>query len=196
MNQKSNKNNKKKYALPEGILSVRPKSFFNFLPNQQPLNDTGYDSDKTVIIDEPYGPEETSDILNMKITDVNSTPTNDKIYSSPPGTELLTRDGGRMFYKINGKLIPVTNNENYNRDENIYDDFGNEISHKENLPEKRHRGDNITDDIITDDIITDDIDKEKEIGGKRRRKTHRKTKRKTKRKKTRRNKRRHTKKYK
>ena len=191
MNQKSNKNNKKKYALPEGILSVRPKSFFNFLPNQQPLNDTGYDSDKTVIIDEPYGPEETSDILNMKITDVNSTPTNDKIYSSPPGTELLTRDGGRMFYKINGKLIPVTNNENYNRDENIYDDFGNEISHKENLPEKRHRGDN-----ITDDIITDDIDKEKEIGGKRRRKPHRKTKRKTIRKKTRRNKRRHTKKYK
>jgi hypothetical protein len=71
------------------------------------------------------------------------------------------------------------------------DENGNEISHKENLPEKRHRGDN-----ITDDIITDDIDKEKEIGGKRRRKPHRKTKRKTIRKKTRRNKRRHTKKYK
>jgi hypothetical protein len=29
-NKPTNKNNKKKYALPEGILSVRPKSFFNF----------------------------------------------------------------------------------------------------------------------------------------------------------------------
>ena len=163
------------------------KNIYNFPQKQQPLIDTGYESDKTVIIDEHYGPEETSEILNMKITDVNSTPTNDKIYSSPPGTELLTRDGGRMFYKINGKLKPVTNDENYNRDEKFYDEYGNEISHKENLPEKRLRGNN---------NIMDDIDKEKEIGGKRRRKPHRKTKRKTIRKKTRRNKRRHTKKYK
>ena len=194
MNKKPH-TNKKKHGLPEGILSVRPKSFFNFLPNQQPLNDTGYDSDKTVIIDEAYGPEETSDILNMKITDMISTPTNDKIYSSPPGTELLTSDGRRMFYKINDKMEAVTN-DNYNRDNPVYDENGNEIPRGEHLPEKRHRGDNITDDIITDDIITYDIDKEKEIGGKRRRKPHRKTKRKTIRKKTRRNKRRHTKKYK
>jgi len=186
-NKPTNKNNKKKYALPEGILSVRPKSFFNFLPNQQPLIDTGYDSDsdKTVIIDEAYGPEETSDILNMKITDMISTPTNDKIYSSPPGTELLTSDGRRMFYKINDKMEAVTN-DNYNRDNPVYDEFGNEISHKENLPEKRLRGNN----------ITDDINEEKKIGGKRRRKPHRKTIRKTKRKKTRRHRRRNTRKYK
>ena len=188
MNQNpTNKNNKKKYALPEGILSVRPKSFFNFLPNQQPLNDTGYDSDKTVIIDEPYGPEETSDILNMKITDVNSTPTNDKIYSSPPGTELLTSDGRRMFYKINDKMEAVTN-DNYNRDNPVYDENGNEIPRGEHLPESR---------IINDDIMEEKEEEEDvKIGGKRRRKTHRKTIRKTKRKKTRRNKRRHTKKYK
>lgn len=191
MSQKSNKNNKndkrKKYALPEGSLPVRPKSFFNFLPKQQPLIDTGYDSDsdKTVIIDEAYGPEETSDILNMKITDVNSTPTNDKIYSSPPGTELLTSDGRRMFYKINDKMEAVTN-DNYNRDNPVYDENGNEIPRGEHLPENR---------IFMNDIM-DDIDKEKEIGGKRRRKPHRKTIRKTKRKKTRRHRRRNTRKYK
>lgn len=188
MNQKpTNKNNKKKYALPEGILSVRPKSFFNFPQKQQPLIDTGYDSDsdKTVIIDEAYGPEETSDILNMKITDVNSTPTNDKIYSSPPGTELLTSDGRRMFYKINDKMEAVTN-DNYNRDNPVYDENGNEIPRGEHLPENR---------IFMNDIM-DDIDKEKEIGGKRRRKPHRKTIRKTKRKKTRRHRRRNTRKYK
>jgi len=163
----------------------RPKSFFNFLPK---LKDTGYDSDdstKTEIIDEPYGPEEKSDMLNMKITDVNSTPTNDKIYSSPPGTELLTSDGRRMFYKINDKMEAVTN-DNYNRDNPVYDENGNEIPRGEHLPENR---------IFMNDIM-DDIDKEKEIGGKRRRKPHRKTIRKTKRKKTRRNKRRHTRKYK
>uniref|UniRef100_A0A6C0BYB2 Uncharacterized protein n=1 Tax=viral metagenome TaxID=1070528 RepID=A0A6C0BYB2_9ZZZZ len=121
----------------------------------------------------------------MKITDVNSTPTNDKIYSSPPGTELLTSDGRRMFYKINDKMEAVTN-DNYNRDNPVYDENGNEIPRGEHLPENR---------IFMNDIM-DDIDKEKEIGGKRRRKPHRKTIRKTKRKKTRRNKRRHTRKYK
>jgi hypothetical protein len=186
MNQNpTNKNNKKKYALPEGSLPVRPKSFFNFLPKQQPLIDTGYDSDKTVIIDEAYGPEETSDILNMKITDMISTPTNDKIYFSPPGTELLTSDGRRMFYKINDKMEAVTN-DNYNRDNPVYDENGNEIPRGEHLPENR---------IFMNNIM-DDINEEKKIGGKRRRKTHRKTIRKTKRKKTRRHRRRNTKKYK
>jgi hypothetical protein len=185
-NKPTNKNNKKKYALPEGSLPVRPKSFFNFLPKQQPLIDTGYDSDsdKTVIIDEAYGPEETSDILNMKITDMISTPTNDKIYSSPPGTELLTSDGRRMFYKINDKMEAVTN-DNYNRDNPVYDENGNEIPRGEHLPEKR---------IFMNDIM------DESTGGKKKRKTHRKTHRKTirktKRKKTRRHRRRNTKKYK
>jgi len=185
MNQKSNKNNKnnkKKYALPEGSLPVRPKSFFNFLPKQQPLIDTGYDSDsdKTVIIDEAYGPEETSGILNMKITDVNSTPTNDKNYSSPPATELLTRDGKKMFYKINDKMEAVTN-DNYDRDMVVYDENGNEIPRGEHLPENR---------IFMNDIM------EESTGGKKKRNTHRKTKRNTKRKKTRRHRRRNTRKYK
>lgn len=181
MSQKStNKNDKKIYALPEGSLPVRPKSFFNFLPKQQPLIDTGYESDETVIIDEPYGPEETSGILNMKLTDVNSSPTNDKIYFSPPATELLTRDGKRMFYKINDKMEPVTN-DNYNRDMVVYDQNGNEIPRGEHLPENR---------IFMNDIM------EEPTGGKKKRKIHRKTMRKTKRKKTRRYRRRHTRKYK
>jgi hypothetical protein len=98
----------------------------------------------------------------------------------PPATELLTREGKRMFYIINNKLEPVTNS-NYIREMTIYDINRNIISRGEHFPEKI---------VYYNDIIKEST------GGKKRRKPHRKTLRKTKRKNTRRHRRRHTRKYK
>jgi hypothetical protein len=147
-------------------------------------NSSGVDNDddaETVITDyasNPYGlttpPPPPND--EMDIDDYE-----------PPATELLTREEAKkMFYKINGKLEPVTSG-NYNRDMSIYYENGNEILRKGHFPEKR--------------VYYNDIMEEQETtGGKRQRKTRRKTMRntirKTKRKKTRRNKRRNTRKYK
>lgn len=212
MNKKptnTNKNDKrKKYGLPSGSLPVRAKSLFNFLPNQPPNteytlpltdenlrlygttlegynsplssldNDNDDDDAQTVITDyasNPYG-----------LTTPPPPPPNDKMdvdNYEPPATELLTREGIKMFYKINGKLVPV-DNSNFNREWTVYDIHGNIIPRKEHLPESRL--------FINDDIMEDDV----KIAGKRRRKTHRKTKRRTNRKKTRRYRRRHTRKYK
>jgi hypothetical protein len=140
--------------------------------------DNDDDDDKTVITDyasNPYGlttpPRVNSPVNEMDVDD------NDE----PPATELLTRDGKRMFYKINDKLEPVTNS-NYNREWIVYDIDGSIIHKNEHLPEDR--------------IINDIMDES--TGGKKKRKTHRKTLRKTKRKtrKTRRYRRRYTRKYK
>lgn len=137
------------------------------------------DDDKTVITDyesNPYG-----------LTTPPPPPPNDEMDvddNEPPATELLTREGKKMFYEKNGIMEPVTSS-NYIREMIIYDENGNEILRKEHLPEKR---------VYYNDIMDEDV----KIGGKRVRKTYRKTLRKTKRKtrKTRRNKRRHTRKYK
>jgi hypothetical protein len=150
--------------------------------NSSDLNDDESDDDaETVITDyasNPYGlttpPRVNSPVNEMDVDD------NDE----PPATELLTRHGKKMFYKINDKMEAVTN-DNYNRDNPVYDENGNEIPRGEHLPEKR---------IFMNDIM------DESTGGKKKRKTRRKTMRKTirktKRKKTRRNKRRHTRKYK
>jgi hypothetical protein len=208
----TNKNDKrKKYGLPSGSLPVRAKSLFNFLPNQPPNteytlpltdenlrlygttlegynsphssldNDNDDDDAQTVITDyasNPYGlttPPPPAPNDEMDVDDYE-----------PPATELKTYEGKDMYHIINGELIPVTS-ASYNREWTVYDIHGNIIPRKEHLPEKRLRENN---------NIMDYIDKEKEIGGKRRRKPHRKTIRKTKRKKTRRHRRRNTKKYK
>ena len=86
----------------------------------------------------------------------------------PPPTELLTRDGKKMFYIINNKLEPVTNS-NYNRDTIVYDQNRDIILTQDHLPENRL--------FINNDIIMDESS-----GGKKKRKTRRKTLRKTKRK--------------
>ena len=146
--------------------------------NSSHLNDDDSDDDaETVITDyasNPYGlttpPPHPND--KMEVDDYE-----------PPATELLTREGIKMFYKINGKLVPV-DNSNFNREWTVYDIHGNIIPRKEHLPESRL--------FINDDIMEDDV----KIAGKSRRKTHRKTKRKTNRKKTRRHRRRNTRKYK
>jgi len=149
--------------------------------------DNDDDDDKTVITDyasNPYRlttpPRVNSPVNEMDVDD------NDE----PPATELLTRDGKRMFYKINGKLVPV-DNSNYNREWIVYDIHGSIIHKNEHLPEDR-----IINDIMEEEEEEEDV----KIGGKRQRKTRRKTMRKTirktKRKKTRRHRRRHTKKYK
>jgi len=112
---------------------------YNTPTSNSSVGNNSDDDAKTVVMDEHYGPQETSGMLNKKITYVNSTPTNDKndkIYSSPPATELLTRDGTKMYYIINDKMEAVTN-DNYNRDNPVYDEFGNEIPRGEHLPEKR-----------------------------------------------------------
>ena len=149
--------------------------------NSSDLNDESDDDAETVITDyasNPYGLTTPSPAPNDEM-DVDD--------YEPPATELLTRDGKRMFYKINGKLVPV-DNSNYNREWIVYDIHGSIIHKNEHLPEDR----------IINDIMEEEEDVK--IGGKRQRKTRRKTMRKTirktKRKKTRRNKRRHTKKYK
>lgn len=195
MNQTpTNKNDKrKKHGLSSGSLPNipnRPKSLFNFLRKQQPkqplLQDSGNDSDsdETVIIDDTYGPEETSGILNMKLTDVNSTPPNNKISYSVPDTELLTPGGDNKmyYYNKNNELVPLTSNIDH-RDIDVYYENGYKIPKKKSLPER-----GFINNVINNDINNDTN------GGKRRRKTLRKTKRKPR--KTRRNKRRHTRKYK
>jgi hypothetical protein len=150
--------------------------------NSSHLNDDdSEDDDKTVITDyasNPYGLTTPSPAPNDEM-DVDD--------YEPPATELLTREGKRMFYIINDKLEPVTNS-NYNRDMTIYDINRNIISRGEHFPENR---------IFMNDIM----EEQQTTGGKRHRKTHRKTLRKTKRKtnrktKTRRYRRRHTRKYK
>jgi hypothetical protein len=153
--------------------------------NSSDLNDDeSDDDDKTVITDyasNPYGlttpPRVNSPVNEMDVDD------NDE----PPATELLTRHGKKMFYKINGKLVPV-DNSNYNREWIVYDIHGSIIHKNEDLPEDR----------IINDIMEEEEDVK--IGGKRQRKTRRKTMRKTirktKRKKTRRHRRRNTRKYK
>lgn len=203
MNQQSNKNpvkanaskktgtkkqypNRNTYPLTNENLNV-----FNFRndttsESYNSSNSSGIDNDddKTVITDyssNPYGlhtpPHVNSPVNEMDVDDYE-----------PPATELLTRDGKRMFYIINNKLEPVTNS-NYNREMTIYDINRNIISRGEHLPENR---------VFMNDIMDEDV----KIGGKRVRKTKRKTMRKNPRKikrktrKTRRNKRRHTKKYK
>ena len=149
------------------------------------MNDDESDDDAdTVIIDydkdiNPYGlttpPRVNSPVNEMDVDDYE-----------PPSTELLTRDGKKMFYKINDKMEPVTN-DSYNRDMDIYDIDGNIIPRGKHLPENR---------IFMNDIMDEGV----KIGGKRRIKTHRKkmrkTKRKTIRKKTRSYRSRNTRKYK
>jgi hypothetical protein len=155
--------------------------------NSSDLNDESDDDAETVITDyatNPYGLTTPSPAPNDEM-DVDD--------YEPPATELLTRDGKRMFYIINNKLEPVTNS-NYNRDTIVYDQNRNIIPRGQHLPESR---------IINDDIMEEE-EEDVKIGGKRQRKTHRKTHRKTirktirktKRKKTRRHRRRNTKKYK
>uniref|UniRef100_A0A6C0CTG1 Uncharacterized protein n=1 Tax=viral metagenome TaxID=1070528 RepID=A0A6C0CTG1_9ZZZZ len=149
--------------------------------NSSDLNDESDDDDaETVITDyasNPYGLTTPSPAPNDEM-DVDD--------YEVPATELLTREGKRMFYIINDKLEPVTNS-NYNRDMTIYDINRNIISRGEHFPENR---------VFMNDIM----EEQQTTGGKRqrktRRKTIRKTIRKTKRKKTRRHRRRHTKKYK
>jgi hypothetical protein len=145
--------------------------------NSSDLNDESDDDAETVTTDyatNPYGLTTPSPAPNDEM-DVDD--------YEPPATELLARDGKRMFYKINDKLEPVTNS-NYNREWIVYDIDGSIIHKNEHLPEDR--------------IINDIMDES--TGGKKKRKTHRKTHRKTirktKRKKTRRHRRRNTKKYK
>jgi hypothetical protein len=152
--------------------------------NSSDLNDESDDDAETVITDyasNPYGLTTPSPAPNDEM-DVDD--------YEPPATELLTREGKKMFYIINDKLEPVTNS-NYNRNMTIYDINRNIIPRGQHLPESR---------IINEEIMEEDI----KIGGKRLRKTHRKTKRNmkrntkrnTKRKKTRRHRRRNTRKYK
>lgn len=143
--------------------------------NTSNSSDLNYDSDddaETVITDyesNPYGlttpPRVNSPVNEMDVDDYE-----------PPSTELLTRNGKRMFYKINDKMEPVTN-ATYDRNMNIFDKYGEKIPRNEHLPENR---------------LNDDMMEEESTGGKRRRKPMRKTKRK----KTRRHRRRHTRKYK
>ncbi len=152
--------------------------------NSSDLNDESDDDAETVIIDyekdiNPFGlttpprVNHTDDEMDVDDYEV-------------PATELLTREGKRMFYIINDKLEPVTNS-NYNRDMTIYDINRNIISRGEHFPENR---------VFMNDIM----EEQQTTGGKRRRKirrkTMRKTMRKTKRKKTRRHRRRNTRKYK
>ena len=194
MSQKvpTNKKNKQiRFGLPSGSYE-RPKSFFNFLPKQQqPLQDTGYDSDKTEIYETDHDEDDTNkeNKRNFLIVDTSQfinqleTPKKTSEFSDDvPDTELKTYDGKNMYYIINDKIEPVTSG-NYNRDMTIYDKDRNIIPPKEHLPENR---------IYYNDIMEEVITK----GGKRMRKTLRKTKRKINRKKTRRYRRRHTRKYK
>jgi len=202
MSSRNNTVDKKKNALPQGSLN-RPKSFFNFLPK---LKDTGYDSDystKTEIIDKPYGPEEKSDMLNMKIP-VDSTPekTKEEFIYDPPPTRILSYNGDELFHDEIG-IHPVTSITfkqgviYYKKmvDENGKKTYTKIVPYKPHFdPPYNRSGDarrNPPEFVFKDDIIMDD---EKVPGGKRRRKTIQKPKRKTR--KTRRYKRRHTRKYK
>lgn len=204
MSQKSNKNPVKanttgkigtKYELPRqndknilpltnenlNVFNIRnDKNSGSYNSSNSSLDNDTDDDDKTVTTNyasNPYG-----------LTTPPLPPSNDQMVVDdyePPATELLTREGKKMFYIINDKLEPVTSS-NYNRDMTIYDKNGIEILRKEHLPENR---------VYYNDIMDEEVPK----GGKRRRKTLRKTKRKIFRKikrNTRRHKRRHTRKYK
>jgi hypothetical protein len=190
MSQKPNKN-KKIHALPEGILSVRPKSFFNFLPNQQ---------SKTIMVQndennkENYLIVDTSQFINQM-----KTPEKMSEFISDPPTRMLSDSGDELFHDDYG-IHPVTSltirpgatyykrgNKGYNP---IVPKIENFVHPYKRVGEAQRQP--------LDFSLKDDIGKEKEIGGKRRRKPHRKSLHKTKRKtrKTRRHRRRYTRKYK
>ena len=199
MNQQSNKKSESVIKANASKKTGTKKQYRNI--NTYPLtnenlnvfnirNETTSESSKSSLDNDPDDDDETvitDYVSNPYGLTTPPPPPNDEMdvddYEAPP-TELLTREGKKMFYEKNGIMEPVTSS-NYNREMIIYDENGNEILRKEHLPEKR---------VYYNDIMDEDV----KIGGKRVRKTKRKTIRKTKRKtrKTRRYRRRHTKKYK
>lgn len=98
--------------------------------NSSDLNDDDSDDAETVIIDyeEDINPIGLTTPPRANYTDDEM----DVDDYEPPATELLTREGKRMFYIINNKLEPVTNS-NYNREMTIYDINRNIISRGEHL---------------------------------------------------------------